>query len=190
MTGLRLLVVACLGLSVGVVAAGGCLGPTEEGVACSAGEQECDGECFVLSHDPRHCGACGVVCYDGRVCQDGVCRDRCWGGEVDCGGGCTALTDDDDHCGACGTACGPLDHCAGGTCVSGCDAGELVCSGACTDVELDVDNCGGCGNACEWPLQCNGGLCTSGGSDSGRRSDHYSGHSDYSRYEGGGPSTF
>ncbi|MBN1774328.1 MAG: hypothetical protein JXB32_23915 [Deltaproteobacteria bacterium] len=188
MTRLRLLVVVCAGLTGGAVAEG-CLGPDDTGVVCGVGELECGGECFLAARDPRNCGACGVVCTDGRVCQDGVCRDRCYDGLMDCGGGCTDLSTDDDHCGACGVACGPLEHCAGGTCAAGCDAGEVVCSGACTDLQTDSDNCGRCGVVCEWPMECYDGECSTADSSTSRW-DRSAGYNDYPSYDGPGPGTF
>jgi Stigma-specific protein, Stig1 len=36
----------------------------------------CDGHCVILSVDPFHCGACGVVCLEGEHCERGVCESR------------------------------------------------------------------------------------------------------------------
>jgi len=105
----------CLLLSgAGVV---GCQGFSADGTTCGPGESVCNDECFDLSFDPRHCGACGVRCPDGLACREGACRAVCTGGATDCGGGCVDLASDEANCGACGHACGASEYCARGVCV-------------------------------------------------------------------------
>lgn len=41
--------------------------------ACAEHYASCDGICRAVEIDPRHCGACGVGCETGDVCEHGTC---------------------------------------------------------------------------------------------------------------------
>jgi hypothetical protein len=108
---------ACLLLwGAGVV---GCEGFSAESPTCAPDETVCDGECFHLSIDPRHCGACGVRCTGSSVCRDGTCRMVCDYGTTECDGACVYLASDFWNCGTCGHACDPGEYCGSGSCLPG-----------------------------------------------------------------------
>ncbi len=101
----------------------------------------CNGTCFDLPTDDRHCGACFRNCqvaegaYSG--CLDGECV--CGDSTTSCGGSL------DDWC--CPDAAG---------------------AAACVDLLTDELNCGTCDTACEAPASnmCRNGICTCGVPDS------------------------
>lgn len=43
------------------------------GLCCPSAETNCSGTCVALSSDPNHCGACGVACSVGAMCDHGIC---------------------------------------------------------------------------------------------------------------------
>jgi cysteine-rich repeat protein len=118
---------------------------TGTNLVCRAGRADCDGaggnDCETdTERDRAHCGACGVSCGAGEVCNAGVCgalacapeRDDCDGDVLT---GCeAALRNDPANCGGCGTVCasgvcmdsacvdGPARH----SCVAHLNAGEAV----------------------------------------------------------------
>ncbi|MBW2263448.1 MAG: hypothetical protein JRG91_15895, partial [Deltaproteobacteria bacterium] len=80
----------------------GCAG----GETCPANTFECGGMCYELSSDDGNCGACGVTCDDGQVCEGSVCVLSCAEGMSDCSGVCRDLSSDTYNCGICGMTCG------------------------------------------------------------------------------------
>jgi hypothetical protein len=158
--------------------------------ACDAGRGDCNGDpadgCERdVSGDANHCGACGVVCTEGRSCVGGSCSAAvCAVGRADCNGtetdGCeVTLTHDTNHCGACGTVCAfphAAASCAEGTCRRGtCAEGWSDCNGSEVDgCEVapanDVNHCGACGQRCAPPHAspvCAVGACAVGSCDAG-----------------------
>jgi len=144
-----------------------CLG-SACGYACVAGRLDCDGMagngCEIDTNaDNNHCGACGVVCTQGRTCQSGACTTAvCVTGSADCAhnpsNGCEVnLSNNAAHCSACGSACSYANAtgvCAAGSCTLGtCAAGFANCNASSVDgCELNITNnvnhCGGCSNVC------------------------------------------
>lgn len=112
------------------------------GVECSEGLALCEGGCHDTSHDPEHCGGCGVVCGEGEVCFDGVCDAPCGTGLSLCGNTCVDVEDDPEHCGACGAECPEGAACEGGACH------EIVCLPG-TQEECYSGPAGSLGGACE-----------------------------------------
>jgi hypothetical protein len=47
--------------------------PSSFGSSCSPGTHACGADCARLAEDPRHCGACGVVCEGSQSCFEGHC---------------------------------------------------------------------------------------------------------------------
>jgi hypothetical protein len=136
---------ACLLLwGAGVV---GCQGFSADGPTCAADETVCDGECFRLSRDPRHCGACGVRCTDGRICRDGTCRMVCSAGTTECDGACVLLASDSMNCGACGHACNSTEYCGASTCLPGPAPGPSGDSSS----RSGHEGCNGCSDRGPWP---------------------------------------
>jgi hypothetical protein len=63
---MRSFVFVCLASALSLVAA---CGPSTSETCTACG----DNECADLSSDPTNCGACGVVCPSGQVCDDSAC---------------------------------------------------------------------------------------------------------------------
>jgi len=120
------------------------------------GMASCDGLCVdVYSSDTANCGACGLACGDGEICEYGYCT-TCDGATA-CPGRCADLQWDYENCGGCGIVCGgESNSCENGTCVC---LGGTVCDGACTDTQYDTYHCGACGSACD---EMAGESCVSG----------------------------
>lgn len=72
------------------------------GGGCANGLSPCGGTCVNLSSDNANCGACGISCAGGQLCDQGFC---CGGTDVVCGDRCTDLQTDPDNCGVCGFQC-------------------------------------------------------------------------------------
>ncbi|MBI3185555.1 MAG: hypothetical protein HYZ28_25735 [Myxococcales bacterium] len=129
------------------------------GPVCGQGQTACGKECFDLSSDKANCGACGVACGGGQVCQDSACR--CSAGATLCSGSCVTTSTDPANCGACGTACLTDQLCQSGSCV--CKTGTTLCAGKCVSTSTDPQNCGGCagagGTACATGQFCEAGQC-------------------------------
>jgi hypothetical protein len=141
--------------------------------------------CANAAYDNYNCGACGIVCQAGQVCQNYACVT---GGSPDGGypppncpatmaacfpaagpGFCADLNYDQGNCGACFRQCPAGSMCQQGSCfqVAGVDGG-ISCAPPmgpcdnmyCTDIKLDRANCGGCHIACIATDFCSGGVCT------------------------------
>jgi hypothetical protein len=144
-------------------------------VSCPQNQQLCAMACTDVSANPLHCGACGVACAPGHVCQAGACLNPC-GAELGfCDGQCVSLQSP-AHCGACGVACAPGQFCVGGacsTCSTACAPGDIcvqgqcvldcgmrtACGRVCVDVLSDSAHCGACGTACSGGKTCMQGTC-------------------------------
>jgi len=81
--------------------------------------------CANTKTDNANCGACGVTCGSGKICQNGACANACaasdGGVETLCtpDGGpayCASTQTDNANCGTCGNVCGLGAKCIGGTC--------------------------------------------------------------------------
>jgi hypothetical protein len=84
---------------------------------CKNGFEECDGKCFDLDREEKHCGACDSPCAAEESCCDGTCVD---------------LATDLGNCGACGRACDETEECVAGVCTTppgGCPPGADTCAG-------------------------------------------------------------
>jgi hypothetical protein len=126
--------------------------------------------CADPSKDPMNCGACGRMCGNGTVCNNGVCgAPTCGAPTTACsnGGGayCADLAHDASNCGACGTVCPQNAICSGGVCQGGGGtyAGLAACQAGgaplCTNLLSDPSNCGACGSVCPLNESCYGGVC-------------------------------
>ncbi len=82
--------------------------------------------CANTTSDNANCGACGVTCGSGQVCQNGACSNGCAASDggvqslcVPDGGSpyCANTVNDSANCGSCGNACGTGKTCVGGACV-------------------------------------------------------------------------
>ncbi len=88
--------------------------------------------CAVLEDDPLNCGACGMACAQGFVCENKTCKQGCTLGDTtNCSGSCAALATDPHNCGMCGAACEDKQSCRGGVCtwdvVAACfTSGQIV----------------------------------------------------------------
>jgi hypothetical protein len=148
----------CANQGYGVCHRGVCNKNTVEGTPCApctAPLQACDGGCFDLAHDDRHCGACGNACDStrGLACVDGACG--CPAATTSCGGECVLTDADPRHCGGCGNACITDQYCDKGACRCPRDR----CNGKCVSLMIDAEHCGTCGTACAAGDYCNDGVC-------------------------------
>src|SRR4051812_15210938 len=59
--------------------AGGARATSEDAgvIRCSANQIPCGGACADPRSDHDHCGACGVACAAGEVCDLGACKVSC-----------------------------------------------------------------------------------------------------------------
>ena len=139
----------------------GCATGGEDPIAPDAMEDDCPGDlvlcsgtCVDTQSDTAHCGACGVTCNLGEVCQNGSCTLMCAPGLINCDGVCTDPQTDPDHCGATGTctgigageACAPGYVCSAGQCELDCAPGLIDCDGSCIDPQTNADFCGASGD--------------------------------------------
>ena len=121
--------------------------------------------CANKKTDRFNCGACGVVCDSGKVCNDGVCETSCGAGLVNCGDGkCRDLSLDNTKCGSsCSTAvaCASGQVCTGGACATTCATGTTDCGdGKCRDLSTDNSKCG---SSCSTAVACAAGTVCSAG---------------------------
>jgi len=133
--------------------------------ACADGQQRCGEACVDVSVSPENCGACGNVCSDATVCNQGICTSSCDEGWRECDRSCVYTATDPAHCGSCGHACGSGEGCFSGECKCR-RAGFVNCGGTCSDPKTDRLNCGACGNTCAG--DCFDGQCISETLVSGR----------------------
>ena len=146
----------------------------ECGFSCTGvGFRNCDGDpangCETsVRYDTKNCGACGLECPPGHLCEEGICYDPCLAANLRdmCNGECTNLKTDDKNCGSCGTVCDPTGPnkpplpsdmrygCSQGTCGNAqCKSPDKRdCNNNVTDgceVTLHTnENCTDCGDAC------------------------------------------
>jgi hypothetical protein len=148
----------------------------ETGIVCRNGTVRCGQGCVDTLADQRNCGACGVACQNGQICQSnedpegarGVCV--CQPGAKDCNGQCVVLATDPNNCGVCGKACATDELCElqpsdGGPlsskCVKDCTVGTQVrCGSSCVNLQTDALHCGACGAACSNSQTCHAGKCS------------------------------
>lgn len=163
---------------------GGCADPVA--CSCPSGWGFCNGMCADTLTDVANCGACGVACAAGDVCDAGQCRpedsdtctETCGGGrecnagtcacpvaQQFCAGNCVDLQTSDEHCGACDTACEGGMLCEGATCA--CPAGQTDCNGTCVDLQTSLEHCGMCDRACTPGDACTAGRCAGPTGDDG-----------------------
>lgn len=134
-------------------------GCPEGGVVCREGTSRCADGCADLTSDHRNCGACGVACQAGEVCQNSACQ--CQAGAVLCNGACVVLASDSANCGTCGNACGTDKVCDNKQCVTNCSTpGAILCGSSCVNPLTDINNCGACGTACVDAQSCHAGKCS------------------------------
>jgi hypothetical protein len=146
-------------------------GCPDTGIVCRNGTVRCGQGCVDTKADQRNCGACGVACQTGQVCQppdpdsNGVCV--CQPGAEECNGQCVVKATDPNNCGACGKACATDELCeyqpadGGSSCVKDCTVGSQVrCGQSCANLQTDALNCGACGAACSDSQTCHGGKCS------------------------------
>jgi hypothetical protein len=151
-------------------------------VTCNAGWGNCDGNsangCEAdLSTSNSNCGACGLVCDNGRTCKQGTCTQTtpvCVGNYADCDGlaanGCEMdIGLSVDNCGACGNKCSlpnATPACSNRACtISICNSGFGNCDNNATNgcevnLSTDPNNCGSCNRICGANQQCTAGQCT------------------------------
>ncbi|MDX9719561.1 MAG: hypothetical protein RBU37_02355, partial [Myxococcota bacterium] len=146
---------------------GTCVCETGTGaVQICVGDQTCcpsGAGCRGLLSDARHCGACGIACGSGEVCDNGSCRcgdavasgqPVCGFGESCCGQGernCVPSNDPICDCG--GAECGVGQLC----CIIEPDPGNPIES--CVYTAISDEHCGDCGQACGPASYCDGGQC-------------------------------
>jgi len=129
----------------------------------------CGQSCVDTAKDRDNCGACGLACGAGEVCNAGVCTSTCTSNEPLCvldGGAayCAQTSSDNANCGACFVVCATGRVCADGICATTCASDQDYCAnnGApyCANTTSDNANCGSCGNACPSGEICKGGSCS------------------------------
>jgi Stigma-specific protein, Stig1 len=98
---------------------------------CPSGFTNCRGKCVILAEDRNNCGACGVICPEGRSCTNGACVEQspCPSGQTFCNGTCVNTNGDINNCGQCGNSCEDNNPCT-----------DKLCSvGTCLRVPLNND---------------------------------------------------
>ena len=85
-------------------------------ITCRPGEILCGRVCTNSQVDPLNCGACGVVCTGGTVCNGGCVKVFCPPEQTRCGGVCVDTSTDPRNCGGCGILCPAGLSCQTGAC--------------------------------------------------------------------------
>lgn len=88
--------------------------PGEPADRCVGAQALCTSGCANLLSDPNNCGACGIACPPGQLCNAGVC---CGPANTVCNGTCVDTFTSRSNCGVCGFACDVGSTCVLGTCV-------------------------------------------------------------------------
>jgi len=130
---------------------------------CKNSYKECQGKCYDLDKDEKHCGSCRTKCGAGETCRNGTClgegncpagADSCSGGPaVSCGGsptcGCVQSVEGETRCGDFETSGSGIC----GTCTSSADCEEALGPGAfCSTTDPGPGCCAtGEGNRCLLP---------------------------------------
>lgn len=139
-------------------------------ISCPAPQVLCGTRCADLRAELTNCGACGVACAPGQVCEMGVCGISCPAGRTLCGATCADINNDPLNCGGCGTVCPSRNSspfCRNRACGQECAAGFSDCDGdrvnGCeTSTTANRLNCGACGVTCGNTERCAGGACVPG----------------------------
>lgn len=129
------------------------------GAECGQDFASCNGLCVNVLSDATNCGACGVACAAGEVCDLGGCALNCAGGSTKCGNACVDVQNDPAHCGNCDTTCAAGEVCDNGTCALVCSGGSTQCGASCVNTQNDPNHCGACNNLCAFGEVCNQGTC-------------------------------
>ncbi len=158
--------VALLGLWISALACGKSSADPEvalttiNGVRCEDGTVACGDECARLASSAEHCGACGVACGSGAICDQGQCKPAAEGCSQQlllCGSDCVDPESDGAHCGQCEQRCPSDAQCDEGSCV--CPGALTACGDDCADTSSDEQHCGACGASCADTQSCEAGSC-------------------------------
>jgi hypothetical protein len=118
---------------------------------CKQGRDECNGKCYDLDKDEKHCGSCDTTCAAGEKCRDGICigEGGCPAGADSCLGGPAVSCGDDPNCGCVQSVTGET-RCADfetdgsavcGTCESDADCAALGPTAFCSAALLEQVGC-------------------------------------------------
>ena len=81
---------------------------------CLPSQTLCEASCTDLLTSNTHCGACHIICEEGRECVNGSCLAICEESSSLCDGRCVSLRTDEAHCGGCDIACSAGQQCIHG----------------------------------------------------------------------------
>jgi hypothetical protein len=141
------------------------------GIVCATGFGDCDRSaangCEASLNSAAHCGACGLSCASGQVCDRGRCAAGalCEPGRLACGTRCVDVRGDHLNCGACGVVCPAGQVCAFGRCLAQTPCppgtGNANVAGDCMLLPTDAFQCNNRG-ACGASRVCNYGPAGAG----------------------------